>query len=686
MTTDVAIRPEHAELYQRWEGLWGRTRRPWQLQALDLTVRTKGITGLFLDPGLGKTAVVFDYLTMLACAPDASLPLEPDAVVRARINGANGLTTARPTRLRGWDGAREVRVLVVAPPSGCDTWVRQSVQWMPPWVGVWGEVLGGSGVQRALTMGTRAVPWTPPSAQDPARFAGTPEREKQVRSGLSRWWGKNKTWTPGLHLATQLVARPAEQYTGPDADVYTDQAWGPDKGKFLGQPTTWFPPEWHDAVCSAGPSAVSNPWAVENRGSTETRPRVTMLVIPMPTLSNTTRADWLRGLWNQALQSFAPEVLVIDESHMIKGWDTAINMACENIARKTPRRLLLSGTPMPRSILDFGGQWKVLAPNDFREAGPGPATVFARDSRTMQPTLDETRFARRYSVEGYGVVPQPNPETIDELSTIIRARSIRVTKDELPEGSLPPITHNRVYVQLSPAERAVYDQATTRRNIALEAGDENQVRAAGTYMRMAVCGLVSEQPTVDGKPVSCKHTLPSQALTIGSTKADAAAELATTTLAGEKRLVVFSEFKGDLDQVCDALERTNRKLDGRLPIRVLRIDGEVKYEQRIAIRQQFGAQPTDQDDERLVLVAQISTMSTSVNELVTASHGIWTGITWNRVDWQQSADRLHRQGQENPVTCWQILADHSVDDEVLSSHERKESVEDAVTNATRRRA
>ena len=44
----------------------GRPRRKYQLRALRRVIETKGVTALLLDPGLGKTAVVLDYASLLA--------------------------------------------------------------------------------------------------------------------------------------------------------------------------------------------------------------------------------------------------------------------------------------------------------------------------------------------------------------------------------------------------------------------------------------------------------------------------------------------------------------------------------------------------------------------------------------------------------------------------------------------
>jgi hypothetical protein len=82
------------------------------------------------------------------------------------------------------------------------------------------------------------------------------------------------------------------------------------------------------------------------------------------------------------------------------------------------------------------------------------------------------------------------------------------------------------------------------------------------------------------------------------------------------------------------------------------IHGETPSDERLRIRQRFGSD----DPQRIVLVAQVRTMSLAVNELVTASHAVYGSLSQLRDDFIQSRDRLNRTGQVRPVTFWYALA------------------------------
>lgn len=89
---------------------YGPSRFDHQNRALRKIIETKGRCALLMDPGLGKTAVVLDYLSILAQASNA-----------------------------------QVRALVLAPLAAVDTWVIQARQYIDPSkVAVWAEVPGGT--------------------------------------------------------------------------------------------------------------------------------------------------------------------------------------------------------------------------------------------------------------------------------------------------------------------------------------------------------------------------------------------------------------------------------------------------------------------------------------------------------------------------------------------------------------
>lgn len=107
---------------------------------------------------------------------------------------------------------------------------------------------------------------------------------------------------------------------------------------------------------------------------------------------------------------------------------------------------------------------------------------------------------------------------------------------------------------------------------------------------------------------------------------------------------------------------------------VMVIEGGTAGDERIRMRERFGSD----DPQRMVMVAQITTMSLAVNELVTASHAVFASLSQQRDEYVQARDRLNRIGQERPVTFWHVCAPGTVDEVILKSHREKTSLENAM--------
>ena len=80
----------------------------------------------------------------------------------------------------------------------------------------------------------------------------------------------------------------------------------------------------------------------------------------------------------------------------------------------------------------------------------------------------------------------------------------------------------------------------------------------------------------------------------------------------------------------------------------------------------------------MVIVAQIKTLSVAVNELVSASHAIFTTPTQQRDDYIQARDRLNRVGQTRPVTYWHMQVPGSIDELVMHRLDTRTELEDTL--------
>ena len=372
------------------------------------------------------------------------------------------------------------------------------------------------------------------------------------------------------------------------------------------------------------------------------RPRLVLASLGLSSFSSrraVSGSKTMADLIVEAVRRFQPDLVVVDESHLIKGASTNASRAVARLTPIAPRRIILTGTVMPHSPLDVFGQWRFLDPHAFGSPNK-PATLGA--------------FRHRYAVMGgYMGREAVGFQRLDEMQDIMARNAVVATKQDSLD--LPPTTDTLVPVHLSPAEARVYREMKQELAAQLQSGDLVTVPnrlAQMMRLRQITSGYL---PDEDG-----------QIRRLGSAKIDAIRSVVNDTLAGESRVVIFSHFRPEMDALTEALAQPGTE--------VVSISGDTGAQQRQAIRQRFGSS----DPARIILVAQTRTMSLSVNELVTASHAVFASLPLTRDDHEQARARLDRNGQTRPVTFWYMAAPGTVDEVIMRAHQQRTNLERAV--------
>lgn len=348
-----------------------------------------------------------------------------------------------------------------------------------------------------------------------------------------------------------------------------------------------------------------------------------------------------------AVKTYRPDLLIVDESHRLKSVSSNVSQGVARLRDLAPRRLILSGTVMPHSPMDIWAQWRFLEPRAFY-------TVDNRDVTRRHP-MTYGRFQGRYAVlggwQGQQVIGFQN---LTEMQTVMARNSIVVRKADALD--LPPVMDVPVPVTLSPAELRAYNEMRDKLATTLADGSTASVPNKLAQM-MRLRQLTSGYAVADGGPT----------MAIGTSKRDAVASVVNTTLDGERRVVVFAHFKREVADIATACSRADTE--------VMVITGDTKPQDRERMRKRFGSG----ESRRMVIVAQMRTMSLAVNELVTASHAVFASLSERRDDFIQARDRLNRLGQTgDKVTFWNVYVPGTVDEVVLGAHRDRTSLEAAM--------
>src|SRR3546814_3629375 len=87
----------------------------------------------------------------------------------------------------------------------------------------------------------------------------------------------------------------------------------------------------------------------------QTGPGIVMEVLGLDALAQrreVTKTRTIADVMHAAIKRFTPDLIVIDESHRIKGASSNASRTAARLTRLVPRRLILTGTVMPHSPMD----------------------------------------------------------------------------------------------------------------------------------------------------------------------------------------------------------------------------------------------------------------------------------------------------------------------------------------------
>lgn len=324
-----------------------------------------------------------------------------------------------------------------------------------------------------------------------------------------------------------------------------------------------------------------------------------------------------------ALAEIAWGTAVFDEAQAIKNAHTARSKGAR--ALRAGFVVALTGTPVENRSEEL---WSL-----FRAVAPGLLG-------------SEKRFGERFA----GPIDRAEPGARDVLARLVRPFVLRRTKTEVaPE--LPSRTEVVVKVPLSADERALYEatrlEAIARASAAEGPGQRFEVLRWLTRLRQLACHPRLVDP---GSPIA------------SSKLAQLRRRVADLRDTGHKALV-FSQFVSHLELVRDVL-----LADG---VRVRWLTGQVDEVQR---RREVAAFQAGDGD---VFLISLGAGGTGLN-LTAADYVFHLDPWWNPAKEDQASDRAHRIGQTRPVTVYRLVAEGTIEEQILSLHEQKRDLADAL--------
>ncbi len=313
--------------------------------------------------------------------------------------------------------------------------------------------------------------------------------------------------------------------------------------------------------------------------------------------------------------------LVLDEAQAIKNARSKTALAIAEI--ESEWTVALTGTPVENHLGELWSLFRVVAPGvlggweQFRNRFAGPI------ERDNDP---ERSLALRDRLKPF----------------VLRRTKLEVLKD------LPSRTEMNLLVELSPAERALYDSV---RLSVVEEVDSLVNLPDVQDQRFRILALLTRL-----RQLACHPRLVDSAWSERSAKLIQLKETVLELKQEGHRVLIFSQFVQHLQLIREMLEEEGisyQYLDGSTPA--------AKRQQEV---DQF------QNGDATAFLISLKAGGTGLN-LTAADYVIHMDPWWNPAVEDQATDRAHRIGQTKPVMVYRIIAQGTIEDEILKLHETK---------------
>ena len=327
--------------------------------------------------------------------------------------------------------------------------------------------------------------------------------------------------------------------------------------------------------------------------------------------------------------------MVVDEAHFIKNKSSQrsrhVMELSARIRQRTARPLLmaLTGTPLINDIEDFLAIWEFLGWIDEKE--PCAELLASLGESGFTPVEPDFYPAARQAVIDMGIVRRRKVD----VAADIPARRVADLPVEL-EGALGR--------SIRDAERVLARRLVKRYESALAARDTGATVAGidhALVRQVATWERRDAEDSTDGENVFAMMRR------IGQAKAGLAADYAAQLARNVGKVVFFAKH---ID-VMDIAEETFTKQGVGF--------SSIRGDQTPRVRQRnIDAFLNDPDVH--VVVCSLTAAGVGLN-LQVASNVVLAELSWTDAEQTQAIDRVHRIGQDQPVTAWRIIAAQTID-------------------------
>ena len=307
-------------------------------------------------------------------------------------------------------------------------------------------------------------------------------------------------------------------------------------------------------------------------------------------------------------------LLILDESHRIKTPAGKASRFISRLSNRIPKRLAMTGTPLPHSPMDIYAQFRALDKNKFG----------------TNAQLFRSRYAEYGGHDGKQIVRWRHKK---EMRRIFESVAYQVSAEDVL--TLPDVVDSTHKVELNKRARNLIEEAEEEFFLELESGV--------ITIQNALVKLLRLQQITSGY----LHPEGGQLEVFDTAKRDALEAILSDI--GETHIVVFCRFRQDLETINAAAVSSDYE--------AYEISGTVK-------------QLDEWNENGGVLAVQIQAGGLGI-DLTKARTSIYYSLGFSLGDYLQSRARVHRPGQTRSVHYIHLVASGTIDMRILNSLRKK---------------
>ena len=355
------------------------------------------------------------------------------------------------------------------------------------------------------------------------------------------------------------------------------------------------------------------------------------------------------------------DIVICDEGHRLKTVKNKSAKAIESL--NTPRRVILSGTPIQNDLSEF-----YAMVNFVNDGCLGSNKAFVKDfenpiMKSRQPTATEEDAEK-------------GKEASDELVRTTSPFILRRTADIL-SNFLPTKTEYVLFCKPTPQQATIYRSVVNSPMFRSAMGSMETALQLITILKK-LCNSpalmrpdTSSDTTTSSSLQTLNETLPSNLDRYYQNSASSKIRLLDVLLQQirketDEKVVLVSNYTSTLNLMEKLLENCNLKY--------LRLDGSVPANKRQGLVDQFNRSKPSQ-----IFAFLLSAKAGGVGiDLTGASRLVLFDVDWNPATDDQAIARIHRQGQKRPTKIYRFLIKGGLEEKIWQRQVVKRGLADSI--------